>query len=162
MWMGSWGERTDPWLSREVNDASIIYFQDFLCWIIWTHFLITRPEHTAICVWLLCETSNMRSPAGAKPREGRRKIAVSPMLLRAPWDLNWSLQQSLLELTSPTQQCVSVASTKFSRRKWNCEVPSLCHLWQDSMFTNQLWNIGSKFALEHDCERTTKNFKDQT
>lgn len=35
-------------------------------------------------------------------------------------------------------------------------------LWPDSMFTDQLWNIGSQSALEHDCEGTTKNFKDQT
>lgn len=38
----------------------------------------------------------------------------------------------------------SAPSTMFSLRKQKCEAPSLCCLWQDSMFTNQLWNTGSK------------------
>lgn len=57
------------------------------------------------------------------------------------------------------QHCVSVPSTKFSPKKWKCEVPSLRCLWQDSMFTNQLRNSGSEFALEHNCEGTTASFK---
>lgn len=49
------------------NDASITDAQDFLCQIIGTHFLIIRPELTAICTWLSHETLNMQSPAGVNP-----------------------------------------------------------------------------------------------
>lgn len=76
-------------------------------------------------------------------------------------ELNLSAEISP-DLTSLMQQCVSVPPTKFSLRKWKCEVPSLCCLLQDLMFTNQLWNTGSPFAFRHDCEGTTRNLTDQT
>lgn len=64
--------------------------------------------------------------------------------------------------TGRMQHCVSAPSTRFSLRKRKCERPSLCCVRQDSVFTNQLWSTGSAFALEHNREGTTKNFKDQT
>lgn len=166
--MGSWGERTYSWLPRFPSEWCQHYlFPNFVCWIIWTHFLNIRPEHIAICIWLSCETLNMQSPAEANLKGVTQEVFGVPRVFQSIYSSNhetWTepFSRNLLEFNQSDATLCILPSTKFSLRKWKCEVPSLCCLWQDSMFTNQLWNTGSQFALEHDCEGTTRNFKDQT
>lgn len=146
--MGSWGERTYSWLPRFPSEWCQHYLfprfplLDHLSSLFncktWTH----SNMH-----WLLCETLIMQSPAGESKRRSEGWLEVCHVFFRA-----FTLQTLKLEpnlsaaiswnLTSLMEQCLSVPSTKFSLRKRKCEVPSLCCLWQDSMFTNQLWKYG--------------------
>lgn len=104
----------------------------------------------------------MQSPAGANRREWPRMSGSGPRgsqsILKLELTLSAEISWNLTGLMRPR---VSVPSTEFSEKMlmWSAR---LCCLWQDSMFTNQLWNTGSQFALEHDCEGTTENFQDQT
>lgn len=136
--------RTYSWLPREMNDASIIYFQDFLCWIIWTHLLRTRPEPTAICIWLFVGHLEEAAPGRSK-MEGiseevfAGRIAVACVLFRASsWSLNWSLQQKSSEFNQHDANSVYLYLPLILSEKMEMWSAQCLHLWQDSMFTNQL------------------------
>lgn len=151
-----------------MNDASIIYFQDFLCWIIWTHLLTTRPEPTAICIWLFVGDLEEAAP-GRSEMEGvseevfAGRIAVARVLFEASsWSWTEAFSRKLQNLTSLMQTVCFCTFHWFSRRKWKCEVPSVCTSGRTQCLQTNSWNIGSQFALEHDCEGTTKNSEDQT
>lgn len=77
--------------------------QDFLCWIIGTHFFNLRPELRAICTWLSHETLNMQSPAGLNAGVAkevlRRATCFSKHLSFEPWNLNWTFQQKSLGIS---------------------------------------------------------------
>lgn len=83
------------------NKASVIYSQGGPSRITWPHFLIIRPEHPAICIWLSCETLNMQSPAGAN-RKGvteevlRCATSFSKHLFLEPRNLNCTFRQKSL------------------------------------------------------------------
>lgn len=161
--MGSGGERTYSGLPRFPSEwcqhylfprlPLLDHWSPLFNYETWTH----SNMHLAF-VWNL---------EYAKPsrREYRRSLEgpleVCHVVFRAFLLQTLKLEQNLSaaiswKLTSLMEQCVSVPSTKFSLRKRKCEVPSLCCLRQDSMFTNQLWKYWFSIALEHDCEGTTK------
>lgn len=45
--------------------------------VTWTHFLMMRPEHTAIWTWLSWETLNLQSPAGVNPKGEAKEVVQS-------------------------------------------------------------------------------------
>lgn len=127
-WISRW--RTGWLPGFQGTDASIIYY-----WVSRLDCLSPlfndKPEYTAICIWLLCETLNIQSSAGEPERINRGRLAAdfTACVLQA-LKLESNLRSNL---GLPVwYSSASVPSTIFSLRKQKCEVPSLCCLWQDS------------------------------
>lgn len=129
MWMGSWGERT---LLSAAEGSE------------WRqHYLFPR--------FPLLDHLNPLFNYKTRTQQYAFGFRVKPWICKAQWErtegnnkvlqevLRWpscfskhhetwteAFSRNLWNLTRLMQQCVSVPSTKFSRRKWKCEVPSLC------------------------------------
>lgn len=163
--MGSWSDRTSVLaaeVSRWMKPALLLSKID--CQRVGTHFKNVKTQTynnmSLAFVWNLeCASPSRREWKGVS-KDFLCATYFSKHLLFKLWNLNSA--EISWDLTSLMQPRLSVPSTKFSLRKPKCEVPSLCCLWQDPMFTNQLWNLDSQLALEHDCEGTTEKCKDHT
>lgn len=85
----------------------------FLVLVIWAHFLVMRPEYTAICTWLLCETLNVQSSTGEPER-----ISKEDLLHVFKAHILWALK---LELN---------LSSNLSDTAAHLPLP-LCSLWEN-------------------------------
>lgn len=165
--MGAWGERTYSWLPRLPSE----WRQHYLCpgpplsdhlnplfnSKTWTH-----SNMDLALTWNLASAKTGRSESG---RNNQGSCVECHVLLRA-----FTLRTTKLELSLSAETwnepvccgaCICTSHQVLAER-WGTWSASLCCLWPDSMFTNQLWDTASEFALEHNSEGTTKSFIDQT
>lgn len=125
MWKGSRGEE---WFPRKWCQHYLLL--RFLLLDHWSPLFNDKTDYAATCIWLSCETLNMQSSVGEPERIIKGRFATC--FFRAP---KLELNLSRISIFPARFHKPSAPSTIFSLRKQKCEAPSLCCLWQDSMFT---------------------------